>query len=309
MKKNMLWTEKYRPKKIADYIFHDQNQKKRFEKMISEGEIPHLLLSGVQGSGKTSLSGILVNELGIDPIDVLRINASDEKTESLREKVISFAQTYAMGKIKIVQLEEMDQLLPVAQALLRSILEDYSANCRFICTCNYENKIMPALKSRMQHFHFSAPEHDDVIIRAADILDAEGVTYDVDVLTKYISAGYPDIRKIIVLLQQNTIDGVLQATNTSTEVADFKLQLIDLLKESNIREARKLVCSQATRDELEDVYTFLYNNVNILSNDVAVQEEAIVIIANYLYKHALVADPEINMAAAFIELNQVINGK
>ena len=106
MKKNMLWTEKYRPKKIADYIFHDQNQKKRFEKMISEGEIPHLLLSGVQGSGKTSLSGILVNELGIDPIDVLRINASDEKTESLREKVISFAQTYAIKKLKLSSLKK-----------------------------------------------------------------------------------------------------------------------------------------------------------------------------------------------------------
>lgn len=277
--------------------------------MLADGEIPHLLLSGVQGSGKTSLSGVLINELGVDPIDVLRINASDEKTESLREKVISFAQTYAMGKFKIVQLEEMDQLLPVAQALLRSILEDYSANCRFICTCNYDNKIMPALKSRMQHFHFSAPEYDDVIIRAADILDSEGVTYDVDVLSKYVAAGYPDIRKIIVLLQQNTLDGVLQDSNTSAETSDFKLQLVDLLKEGNLREARKLVCSQATREELEDVYSFLYNNVNMLSTNVTTQEEAIVIIANYLYKHSLVADPEINIAAAFIELNQVVNGK
>jgi DNA polymerase III delta prime subunit len=306
-RKNILWVEKYRPQNINEYIFHDELLKKKIISIINSNDLPHILLSGVQGSGKTTLSNIILNELNVNKNDILRINASDETgVDSMRDKIKSFAQTYAHGKFKVVQLEECDYLTHNAQATLRTMMEDYSENCRFIGTCNYENKIIPALKSRMQHFHFKNPNIDDILIKMGEILSNENIYFDIDVLSTYVSIAYPDIRKIINLLQQNSIDGKLQFPNNNESEIDYKFKLLDLIVKKDIRSARKLVASSVSRDEYEDFYRFLYMNVDKLTKNVDKQESIIVIISNYLYKHSIVADPEINAAACLIEISMVI---
>lgn len=306
-RKNILWTEKYRPQKLDEYVFHDDNLKKKIKSIIQSGDLPHLLLSGVQGLGKTSLSQVILNELNVDRNDVLRINASDETgVDAMRDKIKSFAQTYPNGKFKVVQLEEMDYLSHASMATLRVMMEDYSDNCRFIGTCNHENKIIPALKSRMQHFHFKNPNIDDVLIKAGEILAAEDIDFDINLLNTYVTIAYPDIRKIINLLQQNSIDGKLQSPSNDEIEADYKFKLLDFISNKDFRQARKLIAENVSHEEYEDFYRFLYMNVDKMIKSIDKQEAIIVIISNYLYRHSLVADSEINAAACLIEISMVL---
>lgn len=303
-----LFVEKYRPTSLDEVIFQDENLKTRFKSFIENGEIPNLLFSGVQGSGKTTLSRVLIKELKIDAADILTINASDENSvEDMRNKIKGFAYSLPIGKFKVVQLEEFDYLSHNAQSVLRSIIEDTSDVTRFIATCNYDNKIMPAIKSRFQQFHFKAPDIESVIIRMGEILISENIEIDLDVLDKYVRAGYPDIRKIINLLQQNSASGKLVAASTSSDSSDWKFKLLDVLAASDFRAARKIVCENAAREEYEDVFRFLYENINKIAKFKTMdkQEEAIVVIADYLYRHGICADPEINIAAMFIALGQL----
>lgn len=303
-----LFVEKYRPTSLDAVIFQDENLKTRFKSFIENGEIPNLLFSGVQGSGKTTLSRVLIKELKIDAADILTINASDENSvEDMRNKIKGFAYSLPIGKFKVVQLEEFDYLSHNAQSVLRSIIEDTSDVTRFIATCNYDNKIMPAIKSRFQQFHFKAPDIESVIIRMGEILISENIEIDLDVLDKYVRAGYPDIRKIINLLQQNSASGKLVAASSSSDSTDWKFKLLDVLAASDFRTARKIVCENAAREEYEDVFRFLYENINKIAKFKTMdkQEEAIVVIADYLYRHGICADPEINIAAMFIALGQL----
>jgi DNA polymerase III delta prime subunit len=276
--------------------------------MINERNIPHLLLSGVQGSGKSTLSSVLLNELNVDPIDVLSINASDENdVDTMRNKIKSFISTYAMGDFKVVRLEEADYLTPNAQGVLRAMMEDYADVARFILTCNYENKIIPPLKSRCQHFRFAKPDVDDVKVYVYEILTSESVKFTGALLEKYVAIGYPDIRKIVNLLQQYTIDGKLQPPETKGETKGYKFALLEHIETGNWIDARKVVCAEVAREEWEDVYRFLYENLDkspsFSSRDK--WEAGIVVIADHLYKHSIVADPEINAAAMFIRLGQL----
>lgn len=300
--KSSIWVERYRPKQLSDVIFQDERQQRQFRTFIENGDIPNLLLSGIQGTGKTTVSRALVYELGIDSSDVLRINCSDEKIDALRNRVTAFAMTFPLGKFKVVQLEEFDHLSLDGQALLRSLIEDSSSNCRYIATCNYENKIIPPLKSRFQQFIFKAPDKGAVALRLADILDTERVRYDPEDLLKYVDVGYPDIRKSIQLLQGNVQGGRLLSSSSGGETGDWKFGLLDAICSGNFKVARKLVCECASREEHEDVYRFLYENVDKLK--VKDKEQAIVTIADYLKSHALVADTEINLAACMIALSR-----
>lgn len=300
-KDSTFWVEKYRPQTLDDYIFQNEQQKESFSKMIEKQDIQHLLLSGVQGSGKTSMSLILADSLGLDEMDVLKVNCSDEMIEAIRDKVKSFAQTYAFSKFKLVRLEEMDWLSLGGQALLRALMEDYADNCRFIITCNHENKIMPAIKSRCQQFRFKTPPKESVLIRLGEILTLENVEFDVDNLERIVDATYPDIRKTINTAQQYSVDGKLSPPEAS-ESGDYNFQLIDLITKKDIKGVRKLVCENVAREEYESVFTMMYQNVDKLFSDPAKQDEAVIKIAEYLYKHTLVADPEINFAALCIEL-------
>lgn len=300
-----LWVEKYRPQQLNQCILQT-SQKQFFENIVSSKEIPHLLFSGIQGTGKTTLSLVLVNDIGIDDSDVLLVKASEETgVDTMRDKIKGFAQSYALSKFKIVRLEEMDFLSPNAQGALRTVMEDYSDNCRFIGTCNYENKIIPALKSRFQHFHFKAPDKSEVTIRIAEILAEEAIEFDLDTLDKLVSVGYPDVRKTINLAQQYSSTGVLKIDDVSSD-GDWKFTIIDAMKVGDLKTIRKVVCENATREEFEDLYRFLYQNITKLPGMTSEkQDAAIVIIANYLYKHGIIADPEICFTACIIELSSL----
>lgn len=306
--KHTLWVEKYRPQTVDQYIFHDDHLKAAVYRMIADQSIPHLLLSGTAGAGKTTLAQILINTLNVDPTDVLTINASDEKgIDTFRDKVKTFSSSMALGSFKIIHLEEADMLTPAAQAALKMFMEEMNEHVRFILTCNTVSKIIVPIRSRCQEFFFKAADYNDVVESMVTILANERVKFDLDLLDKYVTYGYPDIRKIINILQQNTVEGELLPPNLAGESGDYKFRLIDYIESGKWNDARKLVCSNVSDGEWESVYRFLYENVERAPKFQQVDkwEEAIVVVAEHLYKHSICADPEINAAAMFIRLGQL----
>lgn len=307
-KKHKLWVEQYRPKSIDQYIFHDPQHKATVMRFIADQSIPHLLFSGVAGTGKTSLAQILIREMNVEDFDVKTINASDERgIDAFRDTIKSFAETAALGTFKIIHLEEADLLTPTAQAALKSFMEEVSDYVRFIFTCNNVNKIITPIRSRCQEFFFKAPDPNDIAEYLINILASERISFDLELLDKYIALGRPDVRKIVNMMQQNTIDGVLTAPATETQAGEYKFRLIELLESNKWNDARKLVCSDISSDDWENMYRFLYEN---LSRSPKFQnkdnwEEGILIIAEHLYKNSISADPEINAAACFIKLSQI----
>ena len=203
-----LWVEKYRPKDVKGYVFRDEHQRKQVEQWIKDGTIPHLLFSGNAGIGKTTLAKILLTQLEINDLDVLEINASrTNSVEDVRDKIVNFVQMIPFGAFKVVLLDEADYLSPNAQAALRGVMEEYHTTSRFILTCNYPNRIIPALHSRCQGFHIERIDQTEFTARVAEILIAEEITPDIDTLDTYVKATYPDLRKCINMVQMNSVSG------------------------------------------------------------------------------------------------------
>jgi len=303
-----LWVEKYRPKNIDGYVFVDQNQRTLIESWIRDKSIPHLLFSGGPGTGKTTLAKVLITELGIDEYDVMWANGSKEarKIEWV-DKLISFCQTMPYGSIKVVLIDEADYMNPQSvQPALRNLMEDYSHSVRFILTCNYPNRIIPPIHSRCQQLHIPKTDHTEFTARAATILVGEGVEFDIDTLDSYVKATYPDLRKCIQLLQQNSASGrLIMPGDSDRAVSDWKLDCVKLFKEGKTREARTLICQQSTPEETEDIFRWMYNNIELWSTDVEKQDEAIIIIKNGMANMPLVADQEINLSATLVELGRL----
>ncbi len=298
-----LWVEKYRPRKIDGYVFRDNHQKEQVQRWIKEGTIPHLLFSGNAGIGKTTLAKILFNELDLNPLDILEINASrTNSVEDVRDKIVNFVQMIPFGNFKVVLLDEADYLSPNAQAALRGVMEEYHTTARFILTCNYPNRIIPALHSRCQGFHIERVDVTEFTARVATILVEESVEFDLDTLDTFVRATYPDLRKCINMVQMNSMDSKLHSPEKGDAgEADYKIEMVELFKAGKISEARKLVCSQARPEEMEEIYRWLYDNVAIFGDE-ATQNKAILIIKQGLVDHTLVIDPEINLAATLIRL-------
>ena len=302
-----LWVEQYRPRDIEGYVFRDEEQREQVKQWIKEGSIPHLLFSGAAGIGKTTLAKILINALNIDEYDVIEINASrDNGVEFIRNKIEGFISTMPFGNFKIVLLDEADFLSPNAQAVLRGLMETYSDTARFIMTCNYPHKIIPALHSRCQGFHIEKVDHTEFTARAATVLVTEGVEFNLDVLDTYVKSTYPDLRKCLNLLQMNTVDLKLKRpSETGTGTADYKLAMVDLFKSGKIREARILLAAQARPEEMEELFRWMYDNLDMWSKTPEGQDEAILVIRKGLVNHVSCADAEINLSATLVELSQI----
>ena len=298
-----LWVEKYRPKTMDGYVFRDDHQRKQIATWIKDKSIPHLLLSGVAGIGKTTLAKILIHEIGIEDYDVLDINASrTNSVEDVRDKITNFVQMIPFGPFKVVVLDEADYLSPNAQAALRGVMEEYSQTARFILTCNYPNRIIPAIHSRCQGFHVERTDQTEYTARVATILVEENIEFDLDTLDLYVKVAYPDLRKCIQLVQQNSTEGKLESPNKGDAGgADWKFDMVDLFKAGKINEARKMLCGKLRAEEMEEVYRWLYDNLDIFGEETK-QNSAILIIKQGLVDHTICVDSEVNLAATLVKL-------
>ena len=302
---NSLWVEKYRPIKLVDYV-GNEHLKSKVEGYLETGDVPHLLLYGRAGTGKTTLAKLIVRSLDCD---YMIINASDENNvETVRTKVKNFASSMGFKKYKIVILDEFDYMSQNAQAILRNLMETFSQHCRFILTCNYIEKVIDPIQSRCQTFQIIPPTKKDVAVQISKILNSEGIKYEPKDLVPIIDSAYPDIRKVINTCQLNSIKGELKLDTQNLLENDYKMKVLDILKSSDDKRNKYMNLRQTIIDsrvtDFSELFTLLYEKVD----EYAPQNTANVIIAlsEGQNKHFNAIDKEIPMAATLIEILNLV---
>ena len=305
---DFLWVEKYRPKKISDCIL-SSDLKSTFSEFLNKKELPNLLVSGTAGTGKTTVARAVCEEIGCDYI---MINGSDEgrHIDTLRTQIKNFASTQSLvasSNHKVVIIDEADYMNPESvQPALRNFIETFYKNCRFIFTCNFKNKIIPALHSRCTVIDFRIMNGQKVrtatafLDRLSDILQEEHITFDKKVLAELIQRHYPDFRRTINELQRYSIRGKIDS-GILVSLSDINnKELIKLLKEKRFTDMRKWVVQNLDKDPaslFSNIYDILYKHLDPKSVPMAV-----LTIADYQYKSAFVADHEINMVACLTQI-------
>lgn len=303
-----LWEIKYRPKNLKEYVFQNSKHKETIEKFIADDSIPHLLFNGHRGTGKTSLAFIIKNELRIDDSDWMFIAASDENNvETVRNKIKGFISTYAMGNFKVVYLDEADYLSKAAQGMLRTMMEEYADNARFILSCNYGNKIIPELKSRLFEINFAKMDKDDIFERLGAILKSEKIKTDYSTLEQYVEASYPDLRKTIQLIQNNVRNGILTQIEHINPILEVNMAIAELMEKNKFSSIRTVIAAGMGDEDWEQMYRFLYETLDGIGkfSESNKWKAGIIIIADHLYRHSFVADPEINATAMFLRLGDI----
>lgn len=309
--KDKLWVDKYRPTTLDDYVFSDEKVRELCFSYVDNKVFPHLLLSGIQGTGKTTLARILINECGLNKIDIKTVNASSKTgIDNVRDGIETFCKTLPLGSFKVVLMEEADSLSVAAQKALRAIIEDSSDNVRFIFTCNYPNKIIEPIQSRLTNIHITELDHDSFVENIVNIIDKENVIVgNIDFIENHINSNYPDMRKTINSIQKSSVSGTLRDVWNQKSFGDiddwivaWKVGAHQQMKDK--KETMMSIVSTINLDgSVDQVYRVMYENVNNLAEEL--RDNAISIIADHLYKSAFVADQEINLAACIVEIFDV----
>lgn len=302
---NSLWVEKYRPSILENYV-GNEHLKDKVKGYIENSDIPHLLLYGRAGTGKTTLAKLIVNTIDCDYII---INASDENgVDTIRDRIKGFASTIGFKSMKIIILDEADYLTSNGQAALRNVMETFSKHCRFILTCNYVEKIVEPIQSRCQTFQIVPPTKKDVAIQISKILGGEGVKFEPKDLVPIIDAGYPDIRKIINTCQLNSHKGELKVDVQNLLENDYKMKILDILKSKDDLRNRYMKLRQTLIDsrvtDFTELFTLLYDKVDEYApNNTA---NVILALSQGQTNHFHSIDKEIAMAACLIEINSLL---
>lgn len=297
-----IWNEKYRPHTLDTYVGNGII-KSTFQQYIDTNDVPHLLLYGDAGSGKTTLAKIVANTIAKD--NYIYINASDENSvDTVRDKIKQFASSIGFGGLKLIILDESDYLTPNAQAALRNVIETFSKTTRFILTCNYIDKIIDPIQSRCQIFNIVPPSKKDVAQHLVKILEDESVKYEKDNLVTIINQSYPDIRRVINTTQRCVIGGVLKLDESTLVEHNYLSSILDVLKSNKNKKEkfdgiRQLLADNHVRD-FNQLFRYLYDNVDTFSNGFV--STIILIIAESQYKDSFVVDHEINAMAMFIQI-------
>ena len=300
-----LWVERYRPNKLDDYV-GNEHLKEKVAGYLESGDVPHLLLYGKAGTGKTTLAKLIVNSI---ECDYMIINASDENNaDTVRNKVKNFASSMGFKPFKIIIMDEFDYMTPNAQAILRNLMETFSKHCRFILTCNYVEKVIDPIQSRCQSFQIVPPTKKDVAIQMSKILKAENIEFDVKDLVPIIDSAYPDIRKVINTCQLNSAKGKLKVDVQNLLENDYKMKVVDILKSNDDKRNKYMKVRQAIIDskatDFSDLYTVLYDKVDEYAG--ANTSGVILLLGDGVAKSAVAIDKEIIAASTLIQILNTI---
>ena len=300
-----LWVEKYRPRTIAEVIL-PSHIKATFEQIVNRGELHNMLLTGTAGVGKTTVAKALCNEL---ELDYLIVNGSEEgNIDTLRNKIKQFASTVSLsGGYKVVILDEADYLNPQStQPALRGFIEEFSANCRFILTCNFKNRIIQPLHSRCTVIEFNIAKKDmpelckEFMSRATNILEVEGISYDQTVVAELIMKHQPDWRRVINELQRYSSSGNIDSGILVNLADDSIDDLIKFLKMKDFRKMRQWVADNMD-SEPAAIFRKLYDTMYDYISPQSIPQ-LVLILADYQYKNSFVADHELNLVACLTEI-------